>query len=165
IPILAWTFLTLSKRKPLWTREFLVFVIVLCVFDASVQLVGSVGLLNQISAQRAVADSLHAHFQPNSDARIFCDDGTVQALTGIPPEKFLTSFDAPRDREAFLAYLKEKNVEYLVFVSNQDSTPVRLFPDLEYGDYNQSFEPLMSSHTEFFYTSIWLDRAHAEGVK
>ena len=128
IPILAWTVLTLRKRKPQLARRLLISVVAILAFDASVQLVGSVGLLNQISAQRAVADYLHAHFQTESNARIFCDEGTVQALSGIPPEKFLTSFDAPRDREAFLNYLKEKNVEYLVFVSNQDSTPVRLFP-------------------------------------
>jgi hypothetical protein len=165
IPILAWTILTLRRSKPQLARRLLITVIAILAFDASVQLVGSVGLLNQISTQRAVADYLHAHFQTSSNARIFCDEGTVQALSGIPPEKFLTSFDAPPDREAFLHYLKEKNVEYLVFVSNQDSTPVRLFPGLEYGDYNQSFEPLMNSHTEFLYTRIWLYRFHAEGVK
>ena len=158
IPILAWTVLTLRKTRPQLARRLLISVIAILAFDASVQLAGSVGLLNQISAQRAVADYLHAHSQPDSNAHIFCDEGTVQALSGIAPEKFLTSFDAPRDREAFLNYLKEKDVEYLVFVSNQDSTPVRLFPDLEYGDYNQSFEPLMNSHTEFLYTSIWLYR-------
>jgi len=158
IPILAWTTLTLRKRRPQLARRLLISVIAILAFDASVELVGSVGLLNQISAQRAVADYLHTHFQTESDGRIFCDEGTVQALSGIPPEKFLTSFDAPRDHEAFLNYLKEKNVEYLVFVSNQDSTPARLFPDLEYGDYNQSFEPVMSGHTEFLYTSIWLYR-------
>ncbi|HVS80442.1 MAG TPA: phospholipid carrier-dependent glycosyltransferase [Pyrinomonadaceae bacterium] len=158
IPILAWTFLTLRNRKPQLARRFLISVIAIFAFDASVQLVSSVGLLNQISAQRAVADYLHTHFQPNSDARIFCDEGTVQALSGISPETFLTSFDAPRDREGFLNYLKERNVEYLVFVSNQDSTPVRLFPDLEYGDNVGPFEPVMNSHTEFLYTSIWLYR-------
>jgi Gpi18-like mannosyltransferase len=161
IPILAWTLVTLGKRKFPLIREFLVLVIVLCVFDASVQLVGSVGLLNQISAQRAVADYLHAHIQPTSNTHIFCDDGTVQALSGISPEKFLTSFDAPRDVEGFLAYLKEKNVEYLVFVSNQDSTPKRLFPDLAYGV--RPFEPVMNSHTEFLYTSLWLYRVAAAG--
>jgi len=158
IPILAWTTLTLRKRRPQLARQLLISVIAILAFDASVELVGSVGLLNQISAQRAVAVYLHNHFQTASNTRIFCDEGTVQALSGIPPEKFLTSFDAPRDSEGFLAFLKEKKVDYLVFVSNQDSTPVRLFPDLEYGDYNQSFEPLMNSHTEFLYTSIWLYR-------
>jgi len=160
IPIMAWTMLILRKRRPKLARRLLISVVAILAFDASVQLVGSVGLLNQIAAQRAVADYLHTHFQAESNARIFCDEGTVQALSGIPPKKFLTSFDAPRDREGFLNYLKEKNVEYLVFVVNQDSTPVRLFPGLEYGDYNQSFEPLMSSHTEFLRTSIWLYRVN-----
>jgi len=163
IPILGWTLLTMRKRHPQLERRLLISVVAILAFDASVQLVGSVGLLNQISAQRAVADYIRAHFQTKSNARIFCDEGTVQALSGIPPEKFLTSFDAPRDREGFLNYLKEKNVEYLVFVSNQDSAPVRLFPDLEYGDYNQSFEPVMNSHTEFLYTSTWLYRVHTPG--
>jgi hypothetical protein len=158
IPILAWTSLTLRKRKPQLARRLLISVIAILAFDASVQLVGSVGLLNQISAQRAVADYLHAHFQTDSNARIFCDEGSVQALSGIPPEKFLTSFDAPRDREGFLAFLRERNVEYLVFVSNQASTPVRLFPDGEYGDPFGSFEPVINSHTEFLRTSIWLYR-------
>ncbi len=158
IPILAWTTLTLRKRRPQLARRLLISVIAILAFDASVELVGSVGLLNQISAQRAVAVYLHAHFQPNSDARIFCDEGTVQALSGIPPDKFLTSFDAPRDRQAFLAFLNEKKVEYLVFVSNQDSTSVRLFPWGEYGDRIGPFEPVMNSHTEFLRTNIWLYR-------
>jgi len=139
-------------------RRLLISVIAILAFDASVELVGSVGLLNQISAQRAVADYLQAHFQTDSNTRIFCDEGTVQALSGIPPEKFLTSFDAPRDRQAFLAFLNEKKVEYLVFVSNQDSTSVRLFPWGEYGDRIGPFEPVMNSHTEFLRTNIWLYR-------
>ena len=163
VPILGWVTLTLRKRRPQLARRLLISVIAILTFDASIQLVGSVGLLNQISAQRAVADYLHTHFQGDSNARIFCDEGTVQALSGIPPEKFLTSFDAPRDREAFLNYLKERNVEYLVFVSNQDSTPVILFPDGEYGDRIGSFEPVMNSHTEFLRTSIWLYRVNTVG--
>lgn len=161
IPILVWRVLTLRAAKPQLARRLLISVVAILSFDASVQLVGSVGLLNQISAQRAVADYLHTHFQNDSNSRIFCDEGTVQALSGIPPEKFLTSFDAPRDREAFLNYLNEKNVEYLVFVVNQDSTPVRLFPNGGYGDRIGSFESGMNSHTEFLRTSIWLYRVHA----
>jgi Dolichyl-phosphate-mannose-protein mannosyltransferase len=158
IPILAWTLLTLRKRHPQLARRLLISVVAILAFDASVQLVGSVGLLNQISAQRAVADYLHAHFQTDSNARIFCDEGTVQALSGIPPEKFLTSTDAPRDREAFLNYLKEKNVEYLVFVSNQDSTPVRLFPELKNGEGNELIQPVLHIRARFLRTDIWLYR-------
>jgi hypothetical protein len=161
IPILAWTVLTLKNRKPHLARRLLTAVIMICVFDAGVQLVGSVGLLNQISAQRTVADYLHAHSQPDSNARIFCDEGTVQALSGIPPEKFLTSFDAPRDREGFLAFLKERNVEYLVVVRQESSTPSRLFPRLRDGELLSPFEPVMSSHSAFLPTEISLYRVDA----
>jgi hypothetical protein len=158
IPILTWTTLTLRTRRPQLARRLLISVIAILAFDASVQLVGSVGLLNQISAQRAVADYLRVHFQPDSNTRIFCDEGTAQALSGIPAEKFLTSFEAPHDREGFLNFLKVKNVEYLVFVSNQDSTPVRLFPELKSGEGTEMLQPLMRARTRFLSTDIWLYR-------
>jgi hypothetical protein len=163
IPILAWTTLTLRKRRPQLARRLLISVIAILAFDASVQLVGSVGLLNQISAQRTVADYLRAHFQTASNTTIFCDEGTVEALSGIPPEKFLTSFDAPRDREALLNYLKEKNVEYLIFVRNQDSILLRLFPELEYGEGYGVFQPSMRARTGFLPTDIWVYRVQTEG--
>jgi len=158
IPILAWTMLTLRKRRPQLARRLLISVVAILAFDASVQLVGSIGLLNQISAQRAVADYLHAHFQTDSNARIFCDEGTVQALSGIPPEKFLTSFDAPRDREAFLNYLKEKNVEYLVFIDKGDSTPAKMFPELKNGTGNELTQPVLHARARFLRTDIWVYR-------
>ncbi|HKR59989.1 MAG TPA: glycosyltransferase family 39 protein [Pyrinomonadaceae bacterium] len=156
IPILAWTFLKLRERKPLWARTLLVSIIVICVFDWSIQFAGAVGTLNQYRVQRDVSDYLRAHYRPDLDGLIFCDDGTVQVLSGIAPEKFLTSAEAPKDRAAFLAFLKERKVEYLVFVANQISTPVKLFPDGEYGERIDSFEPVMNSHTEFLYTNICL---------
>jgi Dolichyl-phosphate-mannose-protein mannosyltransferase len=158
IPILASTILTLRKRRPQFARRLLISVVAILVFDASVQLVGSVGLLNQISAQRAVADYLHSHFHTDSNTRIFCDEGTVQALSGIPPEKFLTSFDAPRDREAFLNYLKEKNVEYLVFIDKGDSTPAKIFPELKNGTRNELIQPVLHARARFLRTDIWVYR-------
>lgn len=164
IPILAWTLLLLRRQRPRWARRFLIAAIVICAFDASVQLVGSVGLLNQISAQRAVADYLHAHFQPDSNARIFCDDGTVQALSGISTDKFVSSAEAPKDREAFLDFLNQRNVEYLVFIKKGDSTPARLFPDAESGEPNP-FELVMHSYTDFLPMDIWLFRIRGAVVR
>jgi hypothetical protein len=158
IPMLAWTFLRVRRQKPLWARCVLVSMIVLCVFDASIQLVSSVGLLNQTSAQRAVADYLHAHFEPNSNAFIFSDEGTVSVMSGISEKRFLTSSDAPRDRTTFLAFLKEKNVEYLVFVNKGDSIPANLFPELNNGTISEVFEPVMHSNSRFLRMDIWLYR-------
>jgi hypothetical protein len=158
IPILAWTFLRVRQQKPQWARRVLIAVVAICIFDGSVQLVGSVGSLNQTSAQRAVADYLQAHFKTNSNARIFSDEGTVSVMSGIPEEKFLTSSDTPKDREGFLAFLKDKNVEYLVFVSKGDSTPAKLFPELKNGNQVEPFEPVMHSNSRFLRMDIWLYR-------
>ena len=158
IPILAWCFLTLKQRKPQWARTLLISIIVICVFDWSVQCAGLVGSLNQYRAQREVADYLRDHYQVKAGTRIFCDDGTVQVLSGIPMDKFLTSPEAPKDPENFLKYLQARNVEFVVFVSNQLSTPVSLFPNAEYGEPVGPFEPVMNRHSEFMYTNIWLYR-------
>jgi hypothetical protein len=158
IPILAWTYLRVRQQKPFWARRLLIFVVALCVFDASIQFVGSVGSLNQTSAQRAAADYLRAYFEPNSDAFIFSDEGTVSVMSGIPEQKFLTSSDAPRDRESFLAFLKEKNVEYLVFVNKGDSIPAKLFPELSSGQRVEVFEPVWHSSSRFLRIDIWLYR-------
>src|SRR5258708_14930013 len=117
IPILAWCFLTLKRHKPRWARTLLISIIVICVFDWSVQFVAAVGSLNQYRAHRVVADYLRDHYQPTAGPRIFCGDGPVQVLSGIPMDKFLTSPDAPKDPEGFFRFLKEKNVEYLVVVT------------------------------------------------
>jgi hypothetical protein len=110
-----------------------------------------------------VADYLHAHVDPNSNAFIFSDEGTVSVMSGIPEQKFLTSSDAPRDREAFLRFLKEKNVGYLVFVSKGDSTPAKLFPELNDGNQVEPFEPVMHSNSRFLRMDIWLYRVRARG--
>lgn len=158
IPTLAWTLLRVRQRKPQWARRLLISVIVICVFDASIQLAGAVGSVNQYRAQRAVADYLRDHYQTNSGTRIFCDEGTVTVLSGIAPEKFLISSDAPKDRESFLAFLKEKNVEYLVFIKKVDSTPAKLFPEFENETGNELFQPVLHAHARFLRTEIWLYR-------
>lgn len=156
IPILAWTFLRLSQEQTVWARRLLISIVAICIFDGSIQFVGAVGSLNAISAERSVADYLHAHFGPNSNARIFSDEGTVSVMSGIPEEKFLTSSDTPRDRAGFLAFLQQKNVEFLVFVSKGDSTPAKLFPELENGTGNELIQPALHARARFLRTDIWI---------
>jgi hypothetical protein len=164
IPILMWTLLRLAQQNPQRARLILVSVIALCVFDASVELVGSVGSLNQTSAQRAVADYLHAHVDNNANGFIFSDEGTVSVMSGIPEGRFLTSSDLPRDGAGFLAFLKEKHVEYLVFVNKGDSTPARLFPELQTGTRTELFAPVMHSSSRFLRMDIWLYRVNNGAV-
>jgi len=165
LPILAWTFLRVKQQKLLQARAVLIAIIVICFFDASIQFAGAVSAINQYHAQRAAADYLRNHFDPNSNARIFCDDGTVKVLSGIPDENFVTSSDVPRDREGFLSSLKANEVKYLVFVANQPTTPNRLFHDLEDGDYGRWFERQFNTYTQFLPMDIGVYRFHAENVK
>ena len=156
IPILMWLVLWVKQHRPDLSRKILVSIIVVCMFDASVELAGVAGELNRYKAQRAVADYLRDHYQPKSGTRIFCDEGTVRVLSGIAPEKFLTSADAPRDAEHFFTFLHDSQVEYLIFPIHSNSTPVKLFPDSEYGDEVGPFESVLVSHEELFGTKIWL---------
>ena len=148
----------MKKKKPQQARSILISVILTCAFGWTVQFAGAVGSLNQYRAQRTVADYLRDHYQVTAGTRIFCDDGTVQVLSGVPIDRFLTSPDAPKDAESFLKYLQANNVEFVVLVANQVSTPVRLFPNFESGEPIGPFEPVMNSHTEFMRTRIWLYR-------
>lgn len=158
MPILAWTYLRVRTQGARWARRALVLVLAILIFDWSVQLVGSIGSLNQTSAQRTVADYLQTHFDPNSNALIFSDEGTVSVMSGIAEKTFLTSSDVPRDRANFLTFLKDKKVSYLVFVNKGDSTPANLFPELRSGQRFGVFDPVLHSSSRFLRMDIWLYR-------
>jgi Gpi18-like mannosyltransferase len=165
LPILAWTFFRVRQQKPSEARRLLIGTVVILSFDASIQFACAVGTINQYRAQREVADYLRDHFDPKSNARIFCDEGTVKVLSGIPEERFVTSSGALVEAERFSDFLTEKRVEYLVFVSNQSSIPNRLFPDLEYGKRYGPLEPVMNARTRFLPTEIWLYRVTGHGAQ
>ena len=159
IPILAWTYLAITRRRPEWSRRMLTTIIVLCALNWSGQFVGAIGELNRYSAQRRVADYLRDHFDTKSSAKIFCDEDTVKVLSGIREEKFLSSTDFPHQAEAFATLLKQAKVEYLIYVKRQGSIAVKALPDAE------SREPdgyllVMHSYTDFLRTDIWVFRAN-----
>jgi Dolichyl-phosphate-mannose-protein mannosyltransferase len=152
LPLLAWAFLKIQKTHPWFARRVLTGIAVICVLDISVQLAGAVGTVKQYRVQREVADYLRDHFAANSGTRIFCDDGTVRVLSGIPEEKFVTSANSPGARGEFIQFLKEQRVQYLVLVK-----PAPTHAISTEGEVNQSaFDLLMHSHTNFIPTDIWL---------
>jgi hypothetical protein len=154
LPMLAWTYLAITRRRPEWSRRILTTIIVLCALNWSAQFVGAVGELNRYSAQRQVADYLRAHFNASLEAKIFCDEDTVKVLSGISEEKFLSSADAPRSSDAFLAFLADKHAEYLIVIEGERSTPFRLFPWAEYHERVGNYESVIHAHSEFLRTDI-----------
>ncbi len=159
LPMLAWTFRHIRNSRPQIARTVLIGIIVMVALDASIQFAGAVGTIRQYRAQRAVADYLRDHFDPKSDARIFCDDGTVRVLAGIPEDGFVTSVNAPKDREGLLTFLDQNNVEYLIVVETERSAPFELYRSA--AEYNESigrYESRMDSRTAFIHTVIHVYR-------
>lgn len=158
IPILAWTYFAIVRRRPHWSRRILTAIFLLCAVNFSAQFAGGVGELNRYRAQRRVADYLRANFDANSNARIFCDEGTVRALSGIPEDRFVTSSDLPKDYDGFWSALTTNNVEWLVIAQQPGSTPAKLFPGSEYGERVGPYQSVTSSNSEFLHTNLHVYR-------
>jgi len=79
-------------------------------------------------------------------------------LSGIPEERFLSSADAPRDRESFLEFLNDRHVQYLIVIEAERSTPYELFRDAEYNEPIGNYESIMQAHSEFIRTNIYVYR-------
>jgi hypothetical protein len=162
LPILAWAYRRIGQRRSQFARRVLITVVVICITDGMIQFTGAIGTLNQYHAQRQVADYLRDHVDRKSNAKIFCDEGTVRVLSGIPEARFLTSAQAPNERAAFLTFLDQNQVEYLVIVKRRDSIPARLFADIESND-PEDLNFVMHSYTDFLSTDIWLYRVKRTG--
>ena len=158
IPILGWTYFAIVRRGPQWSRRVLVAIVVVCGLNASAQFVGGVAEMNRYAAQRHVADYLHDHFVVNSGTKIFCDEGTVRALSGIPAGRFVTSSDVPKDYDGFWSALMINNVEWLVTAQQPGSTPAKLFPASEYGEPVGPYQSVSSANSEFLRANIHLYR-------
>ena len=155
-PVLPWAYLHAVRRssRPAARSRLLAAIIALSLLNAGAQLAYSIGYINRELAHGAIAGYLRSQLRPG--AKIFNDDGTILALSEIPPENFYSSTDAPTEREEFLDYLREKNVEYLVYVHGQATTPAKLFPELQHGSGNEIFQPVMHAGSSFLHAEIWL---------
>jgi hypothetical protein len=157
LPILAWAFLRLRTQRPHLATQLLIGTAIICLLDTGIQFAGVVWTIDQYHVQRPAADYLRDHFDRNSSARVFCDDGTVRALSGIPFEIFVTSSDAPGDREGFITFLKDHRMRYLVIASRSGSTPQKLFPELDSGGNSEPFRRVFYASSQFLLpTEIWI---------
>ena len=162
IPVLAWTYLEFTRTRPAWKRRLLVGIVLFCAFDASIELVGSAGFINKVYAHQDAGRYLREHRSANPGAKVFCDDLTVRPESELPDENFVSSASAPNDRQGFLNYLRQNNVEYLVFIKKEDFTPAKLFPELDNGWGNEWFQPLAHFQRRFLPTDIWIYQVRAQ---
>ena len=159
IPILAWTYVAITRPRPEWSRRILTTIMILCALNWSAQFAGAIGELNRYSAQRQVADYLRDHFDANSDSKIFCDEDTVKVLSGIPEERFLSSAGTPNGRESFVKFLNDRSAEYLIVTEADRSKPFELYRlAAEHNEPIGKYQYIMHTHSEFLRTDIHVYR-------
>lgn len=154
--LLPWTYLYVTRHKPEWAKRLLVSIVVICILNAAVGLTYSIGYINREKASGRIAVQLRSQVAPGTNFRIFSDDASVVALSDIPANRFVSSFDAPAEREEFISWLRKMDVRYLVFVDTMVAKPARLFPELKEGRGNDMFRPVAHSKSRFLEAEIWL---------
>jgi hypothetical protein len=148
LPILAWTLRAATAWKPAWALSLSGLVLVLCLWQITVQLRDGIAYINHVAQKRIVASYLKDTFVNGAKLKVFCDDDTIKTLTGIPPESFVGSSGSPRDPKSFLESLKERRVEYVVYEARNGSTAVSLFRDLGEERINDLFQLVASTSTD-----------------
>lgn len=158
IPILAWTFAEVAAWKPYVARLLMVLAMLMCFAEFEDKLADVPLYVSFGNPQQIIANNVKSRCEADENMMVFCDDGVVQELSGIPKERFLSSSDLPPDREQFLRNLKEKGVHFLVYADLEDSTPVRLFPELRSGVGSELFELVAPGTRKDWHGSVWLYR-------
>ena len=158
IPILAWTLVAIAGWKPFVARMLAGLVLLVCFADLDSQFGDIPDYIAQAKPQQILANNISSICGANPSTRIFCDDTTVQALSGIPPVRFLGSSNSPNDRELFLTYLKENGVEYVVYTDTEASTMTMLFPELSNGIGSELFHLFIPASRKDWHGRIWLYR-------
>lgn len=158
IPILSWTLVAIADWKPYLARMLTGLVVLVCFADLDSQFGDIPDYIAQANPQQILANNINKIHEANPSTRIFCDDATVQALSGMPPVKFLGSSNSPDDRELFLTYLKENGVEYIVYSDTEASTMTKLFPELSNGIGSELFHLSIPATRKDWHGRIWLYR-------
>lgn len=86
---------------------------------------------------QAIGDYLKQQYAADPSLKVFCDHPEVRVVSGIPRQQFYDSFNAPKDMDGFVGYLRANGIKFLVIPKEHEtSTPSQLFPNLvkENGD-------------------------------
>ncbi len=167
LPLMAWlTQLLLEKARPLWLGRVGAIVLLLaCASLVRPQLSIIPHVLDDFRAQSMVADALVSNLEKSNDheTRCFSDDVAIRVLSHLPADRFISSLGAPRDAwdqvTLFERYLRDRHVGYLVFMSTEDSLPVKHYSELGHGPAPAGGRfQVITSATSAFGPDVWLYR-------
>jgi hypothetical protein len=156
LPVTAWTFLALSERR----SKIIMAAMVLVVFayHTKDQVAETVSCVIEDSVRMDIAAYLKDARKNDPGFRIYCDDGSVRFLSGLPHDKFLTASSLPSDPDAILKKFDEAGVKYVVCTNWETSTVTKLFPKLRKGEGDDVFHPVTHARSKHSGLELWVYR-------
>ncbi|MGH9427966.1 MAG: hypothetical protein ACRD2L_16905, partial [Terriglobia bacterium] len=82
LPVFGWSCLAIKGWNSRWTRALFALFVILCLWQWGLQARHGAQYLEEVSQKRIIADYLRDKHRSSPDSRIFCDDATVQVLSG-----------------------------------------------------------------------------------
>ncbi|HKQ75346.1 MAG TPA: hypothetical protein VJ810_16725 [Blastocatellia bacterium] len=156
LPVTAWTFLAITNRRLkiiLATATLAIFA-----YHAKGQVREVVYCVSEESAKTVIAAYLKDVYRNDPGLRIYCEEGNVRSLTGMPSDRFLTSYNLPADPAGLLKRFDEAGVKYVVCTNWETSTLTRLFPEVRNGTGNDVFHPVTKVPSKYSGLELWVYR-------
>jgi hypothetical protein len=156
LPVTAWTFLAITEKRP----KIIIGAAILAVFafHTEGQVAEMVACMSEKAAKSVIAAYLKEVYKNNPGLRIYCDDGQSQFLSGIPRDRFLTSYNLPADPTALLKRFDEAGVKYVVCPNWEFSTLTASFPALREGKDDDIFHPVAHARSKHSILEMWVYR-------
>jgi len=80
-----------------------------------IQLVDATRITLQRDSNQLAAQFLEDEQGADPSLKVYCEDGAIRVLSGIPLEEFVDQYNSPTDTESFLRSLREKQVRILIY--------------------------------------------------
>ncbi|MDQ2856581.1 MAG: hypothetical protein M3R68_09650 [Acidobacteriota bacterium] len=112
LPLFADYLLRYQARRPYHFPRLAILVLAL---QFVVQLVDATRITLQNDSNQLAAQFLENEQSADPSLKVYCEDGAIRVLSGIPLEEFVDQYNSPADTESFLKSLREKQVRLLIY--------------------------------------------------
>src|SRR5262245_17710443 len=158
LPVTARTFLAITKDSSRLKIILATAILAVFAYHTKDQVNEVRSCVAEESAKTVIADFLQEIRRNDPAFRIYCDEGNVRSLSGIPAERFLSAYQLPDDPAALLQRFDEAGVKYVVCTNWETSTLTRFFPELREGKGGDVFRPVLHARSKRSGMEVWIYR-------
>ena len=121
LPLAAERFMNMVTISSAWIphttiyRRFISVAATLFALQFCAQLIDVTRMTVKSDPNAIAAEFLETQRQTDHKLKVYCEDGAIRVLSGIPLEEFRDQYNSPTDDDAFLNSLRENDVRFLVY--------------------------------------------------